>query len=123
MTKEYIMKKLLIGLSAFGLLASLSGNAIAHTALSTSNIEAGTTLSVVPDTLELTFGKPVGLAKLGLVNLETNAIQDLKPARDMAKTHSINLPTLKSGDYAIKWRAIASDGHVMTGEIGFTVEN
>ncbi|MGJ8560318.1 MAG: copper resistance CopC family protein [Litorimonas sp.] len=117
------MKETLIGLSAMGLIASLPVNAFAHTALASSNIEAGTTLTTVPDTLELTFGKAVGLAKLDLVDVKTNAVQELKLERDMAKTHSVNLPKLKIGNYTIRWRAIARDGHVMNGEINFTVTN
>lgn len=115
------MKHLLAGLVTSGLLMSLPVSALAHAALSSSNIESGTSIAAAPETLELTFGKSVGLAILELVQEGSNAVTDLAPYRDMAKAHSAVLPNLKQGSYKIRWRAVASDGHVMKGEISFTV--
>jgi len=95
--------------------------AFAHTALASSNIESGAALAVAPDTLNLTFGKSVGLAKLELVTAGSNSIEDITPAREMTTTHSVDMPSLKPGAYTIRWRAVASDGHVMSGEIAFTI--
>jgi len=115
------MKHFLIGLSAIGLLATLPMATFAHTALASSNIEAGAALTVAPDTLDLTFGKSVGLAKLELVTAGSNNVQDITPAREMRTLHRVDLPRLKPGAYTIQWRAVAGDGHVMSGEIAFTI--
>ena len=38
-----------------------------------------------------------------------------------AVEHAAPLPELSEGAYVLEWRALARDGHVMTGEISFSV--
>lgn len=115
------MKYLLTVLAVALLTMVVPRTAFAHTALSGANIEAGTTLSELPEKLELTFGKPVGLAKIEFVKSGRDESFDIKLPRRMNKTHTVELPDLPAGDYVIKWRAVAQDGHVMKGEIAFTL--
>ncbi|GHA94023.1 hypothetical protein GCM10009069_16430 [Algimonas arctica] len=115
------MKHYLIGLTTLGLITSLPLTAHAHTVLASSNIEAGASMVAAPNTLDLTFVKSVGLAKLELTEAGSDTVLDLTPERTMAKTHRVDLPSLEPGNYTIQWRAVASDGHVMTGEIAFTI--
>ncbi|PHR94113.1 MAG: copper resistance protein CopC [Robiginitomaculum sp.] len=94
----------------------------AHTALKSSNIEHGSVLSDAPDHLEIVFGSAVGLVGIVLKDGGDQAI-DLayeKP-KSMQKSFSITLPTLEAGKYTFYWRTVAKDGHVMKGEIAFTV--
>ena len=45
----------------------------------------------------------------------------LTTVRSMKKAHLVELPHMAPGVYVVRWRAVAKDGHVMTGEIPFTV--
>jgi methionine-rich copper-binding protein CopC len=41
--------------------------------------------------------------------------------RDWAKL-VVSLPPLPSGVYAVKWRAVADDGHITEGHFKFTIK-
>lgn len=115
------MKRLLIAvLAATGLLLGSAIPALAHTSLTKSNIEAGSEIAKIPDVLELEFAKAVGLASVTLEGAHDTETS-LKTAKSMSTTHSVTLPDLGPGSYTLTWRAVAGDGHVMTGEISFTV--
>ena len=115
------MRHWIIALVAGIILAVPSGVALAHTVLKTSNIEAGATLAELPPNLELTFGKPVGLAKVEIVRSGIDKTIDVSVPRKMASTHKVDLPELPAGAYTLSWRAVAQDGHIMKGEISFTL--
>jgi hypothetical protein len=106
---------------AVGIL-TLSAPAFAHTTIVTSNIEDGVSLTAAPDMFEFSFGDEVGLAGLELETLagEAVAIAFERP-RQMGKDFSMPLPALETGRYVLKWRVVAKDGHVMRGEIDFTI--
>lgn len=115
------MKHFAVAVSAVALLTGLWATpAFAHTTLSDSNIVSGSEIVSVPDTLELTFAKAVGLAAVDL-EMPDGSETALKTPRSMDKAHSVSLPRLSPGRYSLTWRAVASDGHVMSGEITFTV--
>jgi methionine-rich copper-binding protein CopC len=40
---------------------------------------------------------------------------------EQAKDFVVAVPELVAGEYAIQWRALSEDTHVMTGEIHFTI--
>jgi hypothetical protein len=40
---------------------------------------------------------------------------------EAAATFAVGLPALDPGAYRLTWRALGDDGHVMTGDIDFTV--
>lgn len=101
-------------------LVALPAISSAHTALSSSNIVAGSEINGAPQQLELKFGQAVGLAAVELVGPE-NEMNVLKTVRSMKKAHLVELPHMAPGVYVLRWRAVAKDGHVMTGEIPFTV--
>lgn len=115
------MKHLITALAVGLTLVTVPYAAFAHKSLSKSNIEAGSTVTELPVKLELTFAKPVGLAHVEFVKPDSNESFDIKLPRKMIKTHSIELPDLPMGAYVIKWRAVAQDGHVLNGEIAFTL--
>lgn len=96
--------------------------ALAHTTIVSSNIEHGEELTSAPDVFKFSFGDEVGLAGLELETLEGEAIDiDFERSSEIARGFSVPLPTLEPGDYIFKWRAVAKDGHVMRGELDFTV--
>ena len=99
-----------------------AGPAFAHTSIKTANIENGAVLAEAPTVFEFSFGGTIGLAGLELQTLgeETSGIT-LDAPRGMQKDFSIDLPVLAAGEYVLKWRAVAKDGHVMKGEVAFTI--
>ena len=100
----------------------LAGPAFAHTAIKTANIENGAVLAEAPTVFEFSFGSAIGLAGLELETIDANtAAIALEPPRGMQKDFSIDLPELAAGEYVLKWRAVAKDGHVMKGEVAFTI--
>lgn len=107
-----------------GLLAALFAvtAAFAHTGIKASNIKNGATLDAVPPAFTFEFGQAVGLAAIDLHTAAGAKVAlDYKPPKAMAKSFSIPLPRLAPGAYIIKWRAVAKDGHPMSGEIRFSV--
>lgn len=100
----------------------LSAPAFAHTTIVTSNIEDGVSLTAAPEMFEFSFGDEVGLAGLELETLAGEAVDiAFERSRQMGKDFSVPLPPLETGRYVLKWRAVAKDGHVMRGEIDFTI--
>ena len=96
--------------------------ASAHTMIACSNIEEGAELAAAPEAFEFSFGKEVGLASLELETSEGEAIDlSFKRPQQMNEQFSVPLPALETGSYVLKWRAVAKDGHVMQGEIDFTI--
>lgn len=96
--------------------------AFAHTVIASSNIEDGAELEAAPSAFEFSFGKEVGLASLELKTSEGETVDlSFKRPQQMSEEFSVPLPALDTGTYVLKWRAVARDGHVMQGEIGFTI--
>lgn len=112
-------KHLIIGTTTALLLAS---PAFAHSPIKQANITAGSTYNAAPESFNFSFAKTVGLSKISLsardgANL---ALNYTKPA-SMQKSFSVPLPRLTRGDYILSWSAVATDGHVMKGDISFTI--
>lgn len=114
--------KFLRTLFAAILVLSFSGAALAHTTITRSNIEDGAELAAAPAAFEFSFGAEVGLAGLELETLAGDPVElDFERPKKMGKDFSVPLPELEAGAYILKWRAVAKDGHVMKGEVDFTV--
>lgn len=114
--------KFIRSLAAGLALILIAGQAEAHTTIVASNIEDGGEMSVAPEIFRFSFGDDVGLAGLDLETLagEPIAIGFERPSA-MSRDFSVPLPSLGPDVYVLKWRAIAKDGHVMRGELAFTV--
>lgn len=105
----------------FSLIFSFS--ALAHASLQKINIVEGAVLAEVPDRLDLTFSGDVGLAALSILDSSGNLVSEKGTLpRSLQKQFSIPMPTLSSGMYKIKWKTMSSDGHIMSGQINFTVK-
>ncbi|MCP2678885.1 copper resistance protein CopC [Maricaulaceae bacterium NA33B04] len=100
----------------------LTAAALAHAGLKSSSIEDGATLDAAPASITLEFTAEVGLAAIGLETADGTALETgFSADRRFATVHTAELPDVGSGDYVLEWRALARDGHVMTGEIEFSV--
>lgn len=111
--------------SLIATLVVLSGTAVpafAHTSIVSSNIEDGSQIEAAPASFDFSFGADIGLARMELETLDGASIEiAFDRPRDMGKSFSVPLPKLEPGSYVLKWRAVARDGHVMKGEVDFTI--
>lgn len=102
--------------------------AAAHVVIKSSNIEQGGIYDAksgnpIPKNLEIAFNADVGLAALRLETAAGDEIElDYVKPKDFQAAFVIPLPFLAIGDYVIHWRALAKDGHAMSGEINFSVK-
>jgi copper resistance protein C len=104
-------------------LFAISANpSYAHTTVKASNVEDGKHYEVAPESIDITFGADVGLAAVELMDRTNKAIEiDFKKPKGMKSVHSVAIPPLEKNGYTLFWRAIAKDGHIMTGQINFTI--
>tara|TARA_E500000318_G_C3478411_1_gene179441 strand:+ start:395 stop:754 length:360 start_codon:yes stop_codon:yes gene_type:complete len=101
---------------------AVTAAALAHAGLKSSSIEDGAMLSEAPADITLEFTAEVGLASIGLETVDRGPLDvGFSADRRFATLHTVELPDLGNGGYVLEWRAVAGDGHVMTGEIEFSV--
>lgn len=97
--------------------------ALAHTTVKSTTLEDGGVYQTLPDVFDLVFAQKVGLASLSLKDEDGESIDiDFTPLKSMETEFSIPMPVLKTGLYRMTWRAVTKDGHVLKGNISFTVE-
>ena len=93
----------------------------AHAHLEKSTPCDGSTLTVAPAVLELTFSEPARLTVLSMQRDE-EARQGVKGLPTAAeRTQRVTLPALTAGTYTFTWRVVAADGHVSSGVVRFTI--
>ncbi len=98
-----------------------AGTAVAHPHLQKSTPAEGSSLSMAPSFVELMFSEPARITALS-IQKDQSAPEALKTLpTDTKPTAKVALPALAPGAYAISWRVIGSDGHVMSGTLHFTV--
>ncbi len=104
--------------------AMLTAAAYAHTVISHSNIEDGAVLASAPASFDFGFADPVSLVGLGLADEAGGAVDiGFRRVSGMQKDFSVPLPDLDEGRYSLNWRAVAQDGHVMSGDISFRLDS
>ncbi len=122
MTRGTDMNRRRLTLALTGVLACLSGAAAwAHTSLLESVPAADATLEVAPESVQLRFSEPVMLTALSL--RDANDEETRLAARESGRNATFNaeLPVLTPGSYAIHWRVVSADTHVVSGEIEFSI--
>jgi methionine-rich copper-binding protein CopC len=103
------------------LLLLASAGAQAHAHLQQSTPADGSTVATAPAKLVLRFSEAAQLTSLSITK-EGGAKQELAPLPDQAQTTIVvALPALTPGRYAVSWRAVSADGHMMPGTIHFTL--
>jgi len=103
------------------LMLAAAATAQAHTHLERS-IPADKSRVQAPAAIEMHFSE---VAKLTALTLQKGkeAAQPIKPLPAKATAEvSVPVPTLAPGDYVVSWRVVGDDGHVMSGNFGFTVD-
>lgn len=95
----------------------------AHDQLVSSTPADGETLEAAPTEAQLTFSADIEQVGIAFVLTDgSGELLDLPtvPALDGAVV-TVALPALEPGSYSLEWRVVSSDGHPISGTIGFTV--
>lgn len=114
------MKKIL---SLFGMLVLLilPNAAFAHTHMTSSNPEEGSTVTEPVKEIELTFDTPVeSLSTMTLTKDGADVPLAVKAEGETLK--GISSSELENGSYTADWKIIGEDGHEMEGTLAFSVQ-
>ena len=102
------------------LLLLCSGAALAHVHLRDSSPADGARLAAAPTALTLSFSEPAQLTALSLQQDQGSSWKLSAPAEPQLHVR-VALPPLVPGSYHLRWRALSRDGHVVPGEIRFSI--
>ena len=103
------------------LLSSLARALQAHAHLEEASPAEGSVLHGAPHELVLRFSEPARLTTLTLER-EGGAPQKIAPLPRKSEARIIvPLPVLPAGHYQFHWRVLSADGHVVPGELHFTL--
>ena len=97
-----------------------SGGAFAHAHLNSSTPAAGAQLTVAPQTLTLEFSEPAQLTALSIAKVGAAPLKLIAPSAP-ANHIRIALPALTPGTWTVHFRALSADGHLVPGELSFTL--
>ena len=100
----------------------MSASALAHSQMSKSDPADGGTAKAGLETLKLGFSQPVRvtLVKVRRGDEATEVPTKLK-ASGFASSIEVGVAPRAAGKYRMEWTALAKDGHVMKGNVSFTV--
>jgi methionine-rich copper-binding protein CopC len=112
---------------AVSFLFAFSPGALAHTSLTKSDPGEDSVVVDFPDRITLEFNEPL----LVLGENRTNYLEVIGPTGESIDLESLPVTgallsakvtrtDLLSGDYIVRYRVVAGDGHVLRGEFGFT---
>ena len=111
------LKKIAI---TFGLALTMAA-AQAHTKLQMSVPAEGSKLSTSPTSLMLHFSEATQITAL-TIQKDSAAAQPLTPLpKEASDKIMMPLAKLAPGNYAVSWRAVGDDNHVMNGKLHFSV--
>lgn len=101
--------------------------ASAHTVLITADPAADSTVEVLPASISLTFAEElVNIGKSNSISVIDQSGAQLasgNPEVNGAKLSTVLAPTEVTGLVKVSYRAVAADGHVITGDYQFTVSS
>jgi methionine-rich copper-binding protein CopC len=117
------MSRLSAGLAAV-VVTALSVSVAAHFSLVKSTPAAGQALEASPTRVQLWFSEAPapGVSQLKLLTADKTELPLEKTIIDKDKSMHADVPKpIAPGAYVLSWRAAGADGHVLSGEIKFTV--
>jgi methionine-rich copper-binding protein CopC len=118
-------KHLMLAVGILLALGAATAADVLHFALSRSVPAADTTVpSPAEVRLWFTEAATEGSVSIRVVNAAGSPVETAAPARDEAdgRIYAVAIPRpLAAGRYTVAWRGIGDDGHVVTGDFGFTV--
>ena len=100
----------------------LPGLALAHAKLTQSMPANGSTMTVAPTQIRLTFSESAKITALSILKSGEKAATKLVPLpRAAARTITVALPKLAAGTYTVTYRVIGDDNHLISGALTFSV--
>jgi len=95
----------------------------AHSEQSASVPAHGAQLAAPPEMIEIRFDDAMRIISVALTSASGDeySVESLS-GRAATETLQVNPPELPAGDYIFEWRGIARDGHAMSGELSFSVQ-
>lgn len=121
MIQRRLLAQVAVGASAWASL--VPSDARAHAMLHTSDPADGSRVAASPRTITLMFTEECRVTAMRLLS---GAGQEAPLRRESSRnpvataTATVANP-LPPGDYRLEWRALGSDGHVMSGTVRFAV--
>ena len=112
------MRRLVTGLVLFVVGAA---NAAAHATLESASPKDGESLAMAPKEVRLNFGHEVHLTALKIIGNGAETALPVDRKAPAAKSFVIAAPVLGPGSYRLEWRALANDGHAMSGHLMFSI--
>lgn len=109
-------------IAAFVLVGLGAGGASAHNSLRSTDPADGSTVTVVPSQLTLTFDQPalaIG-TEIAVLAPDGSLVSAGEP---VLVDSSVSQPIegeLPAGTYTVQWRVTSADGHPLSGELSFT---
>jgi len=96
--------------------------ALAHARLEQAQPADGSVLSSAPTQLVLRFSEKARLTALWVAR-DGGARQKLTPPPGEPQAAiTVALPVMRPGSYVISWRVVSADGHIVPGQIRFTLK-
>lgn len=118
------MKHWLYSLIVLVALGGANLTALAHAKLVSSNPADGGRAASGLSALKLNFSKPMRLTLVNVTHADSKSgIEIAGPLPDgFVKSATVEVPALEPGSYRVRWTAVATDGHVMTGTVKFSID-
>ena len=93
----------------------------AHAHLKQATPAEGSVLTTSPAHVALRFSEAARLTA-AWIQKEGNPRQKLEPLpQEPAAEISVALPSLAPGHYVVSWRVVGDDGHILPGQLHFTI--
>lgn len=108
-----------------GLIATIwAGTALAHSPVKTTSPSNEEVLTSEPEMLHMIFAAPARVMKVVMIHSTADASHETRleiPSRDFVTELHLTPEFSGAGDYAVQWRALGEDGHVLKGEFSFEI--
>ena len=118
-----VAKRLGLAMAVICVALVLPRGALAHAMLVSSTPAAKATVPAGDTAIELRFNSRVDGARSMVMLVKPDGSTDkLTLDKQQGATMLDAHATLQAGKYAIRWQALAPDGHITRGEIPFTVQ-
>ena len=98
-------------------------SAFAHTSLQSAIPAVDSTVTAQPNKLVVSFGEPVMLMGIKLIDAKQNNIElNYKVTSGLKNTYEITVPQLADSTYTVVWTSMGKDGHNMSGKYNFSLK-
>jgi methionine-rich copper-binding protein CopC len=105
-----------------GLVATLAATAaLAHAHLQKAVPADGGVVNASPAHVVLTFSEPARLTACWIQKGDAAKQKITGLATVPAQQISVPMPSLETGTYVLSWRVVGDDGHILPGQIHFTI--